>query len=242
MKFSVSIISCTAFSLAKRCIESVRHNSIAGEYELILTANGNPVAASYFQDLRRAYSPLPIIVVVNESNLGFIAPNNHALELARGHFFATLNDDTTVLPGWLEALEAPFLSDPKCAVTGAPEGCGTLDDDFYGHMGKRLDYIEGSCLMVRTDLARRYGLFDPALEMAYGEDADLCLRMRSLGYTIHQAATPVLQDHARGATTATMPEARGYMLRNLAVLKTRWAYYLQHRKFEPCTTSPLPGP
>ncbi len=240
MKVSISIVTHTAFALAKRCIESVRRNSVGHEYELILTANENPVAAGYFNDLRRAYNPLRITVIANDTNLGFIAPNNRALELARGEFFLCLNDDCTVLAGWLDALLDPFAKDTQCAITGAPETCCTLNKDFYGYLGPKLDYIEGSCLMVKTVLAREHGLFDDTLEMAYGEDADLCLRMRSLGYTIHQAARPVIESHARGATTATIPKAKDYMQRNLAKLATRWADYLKTGKM-PCTTSQSPS-
>ena len=65
-------------------------------------------------------------VIKNSRNLGFIQPNINALGIARGEYLVLLNNDTIVPPGWLDALEAPFLADPFCAISG-PTGC-ELDD------------------------------------------------------------------------------------------------------------------
>lgn len=233
MKFSISIVTHSALNLAKSCIESVRRNSVGHECELILTANGNMDAAVYFHELRRAYNPLKIIVVVNDHNEGFIKPNNHALTCASGEYFICLNDDCTVPPGWLERLEAPFLRDPQCALSGAKGTCQSLDAQFVGFPGSRFEYLEGSCLMGKSSLLRQHGLFSEILHFAYAEDADLSLRMRSLGYTIHQADFKLL-NHARGATAKTVPGISRHMEHNFAVCQKRWQSYLRtvDRKFE----------
>lgn len=230
MKFSISILCHSALNLAKMCIESVRRHSIGHEYEMILTANGNEEAALYFGELRRAYWPVPVKVVVNERNEGFIRPNNHALTLAAGDYFICLNDDATVPPGWLERLEQPFLEDAGCAVSGPGGGCCSLSDQFIGFRGERFEYVEGSCLMVRRELALRHGLFSETLQFAYGEDADLCLRLREAGHTIHEANF-TLHSHATGATTATVPGLPDIMRNNFAICRQRWAAYLKTRKF-----------
>lgn len=48
----------------------------------------------------------------------------------------------------------------------------------------RVDWVGGACLVIRRDLVERVGLLDENLFM-YAEDADLCQRVRSLGYSVY---------------------------------------------------------
>lgn len=226
MKYSIAITTYTAINQAKRCIESVLANSGTKNLRLIITANG--CREIYW---RAPNADIPVDSIVNEKNEGFIRPSNHALTYADGEFFVLLNDDCTVPERWLERLEKPFLDDPKCAISGARGGCCTLDENFVGHKGDRLDYIEGSCLMVRTELARKHGLFCEELKMAYGEDADMSLRYRQLGYTIHQADF-ALENHVAGTTAATVPGLAKIAQQNFALCRKRWSHYLKTRTFE----------
>lgn len=220
MKFTISILTHSALNLAKQSIESVRRNSVGHEYDLILTANGNEMAAEYFHSLR----PLARAVIVNDENRGFIEPNRLALERSDSDLFVMLNDDATVPPGWLDRLEEPFKVRPDCAISG-PMGC-LLDRNFVGWPTEKLffDYIEGSCLCVRSDLAKKHDLFSPELKFAYCEDADLCLRMRELGYSIARADFKLR--HAGGATSATVSGLRDKCGANFEYCRKRWAEYL----------------
>lgn len=229
MKFSISILAHRNVKMTDRCLGAVWTNSefSEGDYELILTANGCPENAKMMQSLVKFPPCRKITAVVNEKNEGFISPNIHALSLAEGEYFVMLNSDTVVPWGWLEALRQPFLDDPKCAISGA-QGCA-LNDDFLGHPSKNVEYIEGSCLMIRTAFARQIGLFDRKLVGAYGEDADLSLRVRQMGHTIH--TVPIDIKHLGGATSSMVPQANAWLTKNLAYLKTKWADYLKTRTF-----------
>lgn len=46
-----------------------------------------------------------------------------------------------------------------------------------------VDWLKGACLLARTALLRRYGPFDPQFFM-YGEDVDLCHRLRASGHDV----------------------------------------------------------
>lgn len=227
-KFSISIICYTAVKQARRCIESVLANSKGQSYELILTANGNAKAEALFMEEWESHHAT---VIVNPKNEGFIKANNEALCEAKGEFFVALNDDCTVPEGWLEKLEAPFLSDPKCAITGASGGCCTLDENFGGYRGDTIDYVEGSCFCIKRELALKHGLFDEELKMAYCEDADCSLRYRSLGYTIHLAEF-ALENHVSGTTASTVPGLSKHAQANFALCRKRWGRYLRTRRFK----------
>lgn len=236
-KFSISVVCYTNLEGARACIASVLVNS--RDFELILTANGNPEAARFFCDLQRQY-PGIVFPVVNDTNLGFIEPNRRALNIAQGTYVVLLNDDATVPPGWLDMLEAPFRDErnPRAAITGAVGGCRTLTEEYDGNLGPHLDYIEGSCMCCKVEIMRRlpHGLFAPYLFFAYCEDSDLCLRVKQAGYTIHEAPFSII--HHRGGTSAKLPADEAKVLwaqaaKNREACLERWAYYLKYRRFAP---------
>ena len=54
--------------------------------------------------------------------------------------------------------------------------------------------------------------------------------MRELGYTLHQV--PLKLEHARGATSAMVPQVREWQEKNHAYCRKRWAHYLRVRKMD----------
>ena len=224
MKATISILTHTALPQAKTCIAAVLAGG--GDFDLILMANGNPEAEKYFCDL--VFSRTDIRVVINDINLGFIDPNRTALEMTHSDIFVMLNDDCIVPRGWLDLICREFKKDPNCAIVG-PVGRRLGDDFVGGKPGKPVEYIEGVCMAVRTDLAKKHGLFDPNIHFAYGEDSDLCLRMRQLGYSIKVAPFGII--HKSGTTSRHVPTAGRHFAMNHMYLKTKWRYYLKTHKF-----------
>ncbi len=207
-----------------KCLRSVMDSRDGAT--LMLSANGNTNAARYFFTLQELRGNTEVINYANNS--GFIDPNNYAHSQSRTPFFILLNDDAIPAPDWLDKMKQAFIDDPKCAVSG-PNG-RHLDNDFIGRRLGPMDYIEGSCMMVRSEFMPR-PLFSPELQWAYCEDADLCLRMREKGYTIKQVDFEL--DHRPGTTTRTVPQLHNAMRKNFEVCRKRWAGYLSNpmRKF-----------
>lgn len=226
-RYSISILTYTAIDAMKKCIASVLANSPAGEYELLLTANGSASAFKHFEQVRTAHPN--VRVINNPTNEGFIAPNTRALEMATGEFMVFLNDDATVPPGWLEKLRQPFDEDRLIALTGPEGGCCVWNAAIQGGPGPKPEYIEFACAMGRTELLRKVGLFSPELVFAYNEDCDLSLRLREAGYRLQ--LVPFRITHVRGATSRAMPEIRRYQAANSAYLRKRWAHYFKVRTF-----------
>lgn len=222
-KFTVSILTYTQLDRAKSCIQSVLAGG--GDVKIILTANGNPGAATYFKELEKIDNRF--LVVVNDKNEGFWRPNNHAFAISDSEFFVMLNDDATVTPGWLDKLVAPFR-DERVALTCPDGGCSALGSDFSGRPGAK-EYCEGACLMVRTSIARKHGLFEEMPGLAYGEDSHLSLRYRELGYLLSWPKVQI--SHIRGATSRSMPEVKEWQRANHAFLQKRWAGYIRTRTF-----------
>jgi len=225
VKYSISILAHNNAKITERCIDSVIKHS--KDYELILTNNGSSDETDLMMQAYRLTVP-GCVYVRNKINEGFIKPNITALEISTGEFFVMLNSDTQVQEGWLEALESPFHTDPLCAISGA-QGCA-MDDDCVGHPSRHVEYIEGSCLMIESKFAKRIGLFDSNLVGAYGDDLDLSLRVRFLGFNIH--TVPIDIKHLGGTTSSMVPQANAWLKQNLSYLKTKWADYLKTRTFD----------
>src|ERR1019366_9941212 len=99
-----------------------------------------------------------------------------------------LNNDTQVVPNWLEMLAAPLDADPLGALSGPSDTCRSLHPNMDGYPGAKLEYIEGSCLCAKISIVSTQGpLFSDYLDFIYGDDSDLSLRMREAGYHIYQA-------------------------------------------------------
>lgn len=229
MNATVSILAYQNLDKTTRCLSSVLRSSPMPE--LILTDNGTTDGtAEYFDSLAARYPN--IRVVHNSENLGFIEPNLRALEMTETPYFVMLNNDCVVRDReWIAKLMKPFSS-PMAALS-APESCASkLRDDLSGIRCpvEEFEYLEASCLMCRTDLMKKIGLFSPDLQFAYGEDADLSLRVRKLGYTLH--CVPIDVQHEGGATAALVHDINRYEVANHSVMIKRWGTYLKARRFE----------
>lgn len=229
-KFTISILAMNGLEMTRACIESVMKNS--KNYELFLTDNGSDDGTlDYFKELSTAHPH--IHTRFNLENLGFATPNNITLQEAKGKYFITLNNDTEVPKNWLRLLEEPFLTHETAAITGASGSPCSFQHpfpSFHGSLGANVEYIEGSCLCIKTSIAKEIGLFATYLHFAYGEDADLSLRARARGYTIHQVPFKIV--HHRSKTSANIPNIEEIQHRNHEVLIKRWGKYLLYRKFD----------
>jgi GT2 family glycosyltransferase len=226
---TISIVTATALEEAKRTLRVVLDTREGAK--LILTANGNPDAAEYFTMLARQREGVEVIV--NAENKGFIAPSNVAFEKCDTPFFALLNDDAIPAANWLDKMKA-VIAPENVAIAGPGERW--LDQDFVGHKWRagcptQPDFIEGSCLMVKAYLLRdlKEPLFWDELKLAYTEDADLCLRLRSRGWEM--AVADFALEHKAGTTTRAVPFLHDAMRLNFGLCQKKWAGYLRTRRF-----------
>ena len=151
-------------------------------------------------------------VIVNPANVGFAVAANHGLAAARGAFVLFLNPDTVVQPATIPRALAHLAADSDIGVLGCRtvNADGTPQptvERFYsvgrlvadavlqrrGPAGRPrgwvpartedVDWLYGSFLLCRRTALATIGGFDGAYEM-YGEDLDLCHRMRAAGLRV----------------------------------------------------------
>lgn len=93
MDVSIIIVSYNTKGLLSDCLQSIKKNTKAIKYEIIVSDNGSTdgtveMINNDFQE---------IVLIQNYENIGFGAANNRALAFARGKYIFYLNSDTILL-------------------------------------------------------------------------------------------------------------------------------------------------
>ena len=229
----VSILCFNRLELTKRCLDSVREHSPA-DLQILVTDNGSTDGTGDY--LRTVAAEDPRVEVLDHGrNSGIAEGKDLALARCRADWFISLDNDATVGAGWIEALQSGFTN-PKIGLVGRSNTYGQVTSDGVGtsfDANAPLEYIDGSCFMIPTDLAREVGVSDP---LFYGlfccDDTDLSLRLRMRGYEIATVPAPIehrekpITDHG---TEENLNPKRVEAHRRLV---DRWGYYLRTKRFD----------
>ncbi|MGB4875918.1 MAG: glycoside hydrolase family 99-like domain-containing protein [Candidatus Competibacter sp.] len=226
------------------CLASIHRQPPAARYELIVVDDGSSDATE------RLLGAIPgLRYLRNPENLGFLRTANRGAAEARGRYLLFLNNDTQVLPGWLDRLLEVFATRSDAGVVGAkliyPSGHlqeagaalrqdGTVDliglnDDpakpQYNTL-REVDHCSGAGLLIETALFRELGGFDDIYAPAYFEDCDLSLRVRQRGRKIYYQPAAEIIHHLSVTTQQDGHKAR-QIERNKHLYLERWGSTLQ---------------
>ena len=124
---SLIIPCCNQLEYTRQCLESVlRHTR--EPYGLPLVDNGSSDGTlGYLEEIRRGRRPARTVVLHNETNRGFVAACNQALEETKGKYVVFRNNERIVTPGWLEGLIGWLMKEwPNAGLVG-PVSNGAMD-------------------------------------------------------------------------------------------------------------------
>jgi GT2 family glycosyltransferase len=172
------------------------------------------------------------LVIVNDRRLGKGENDTTLLQRARGRYALLLNEDSELLPGAVAALHAALGARPDAGAAGAallrPDGTRqpsawrfpTPVTAFWGALflhrhftvqsvgeeTREVEWAQSAALLVRVDLAREIGWFDP-LFFVYSDEVDFCKRLRDAGHpTLYVPAARCI--HHEQLSTGAVPERR----------------------------------
>jgi GT2 family glycosyltransferase len=237
-----------------RCLASMARHLPETPIEVIVIDDASPDP-----ETERLSRVRGIRLVVNQANLGFLRSCNAAARLARGEFVFFLNNDTQVLPGWLD----PMVGLMRARLDAGAAGCKLLFPDgrlqeagaivwdnatglTYGrgddpeqpayNFVREVDYVSGAALLVRTELFARLGGFDERFAPAYCEDSDLGFRIREAGLKVlYQPRSRVV--HFEGVTNGTdlTQGIKRFNEVNQPKLRAKWSHQLAAEHYPPDT-------
>lgn len=187
------------------CLESIFSFPASADFAVIIGDDASPDV-----DLR-VFGGFPgVRVVRHPRNLGYVNNVNTIARLASTEFIVTLNQDTLVLPGWVDELISEFEQTSNCGAVGprildsefrileaggllfqnaeaAHRGRGSHADDPRLNYSAHVDYVSGCALLTRKDVWQQLGGLDEDLAPAYYDDVDYCLRLANLGLAVRYA-------------------------------------------------------
>lgn len=224
------------------CICSVLEDRASASYEIIVADDGSSDATP------QLIATLGGVVryVRQPRNYGFVGNCNEAAKQARGRHVIFLNNDTLVMPYWLDTLLDTFAMHEGVGLAGSKliSWDGTLQEagGIYWNDGsawnfgrganaraaefnylKDVDYVSGAAIAIPTDVWRTMGGFDEIYAPAYCEDADIAFRLREAGYrTVLNPASEVLHHEGRSHGRDLNSGIKAYQVKNQETFLERW--------------------
>lgn len=216
-RLSVALLNWNGRQHLEECLPSLCRQTRRAA-EIVLVDNGSSDGSLEY--VRTTYPE--IIVVANDTNLGFCSAGNQAIARASGEFVLLLNTDVLLEPTCLEALEAACAdADPDVAVL-FPKVLEYNDRTRIDTFGARWDrwrlwmdigrgedrdrytvpartfgaYFVAPCF--RKGTFEELGGFDEAF-FAMAEDFDVCYRVNVAGYRLMLCPDAVLYHKRHGS-------------------------------------------
>lgn len=247
---SVLIATYGNLDLTRLCLASLQRAAGLVPFEVIVVDNhSEDGTADYLRAVERQ-GLLPLRVVCNRENLGFAAANNQAAQLARGRYLVLLNNDTVVLPGWLEAMTRALAADSHAGLVGpVTNSCGNeaqlgtpyadLDamqafaaEYTAAHAGDRAEptMLTLFCAAISAELWHKVGGLDPAYGLGMFEDDDLAMAVRAHGRKL-VLLRDVFVHHYGGAAFNRLPPQKYLRLfwENRRYFERKWGVDWQKR-------------
>jgi GT2 family glycosyltransferase len=183
-----------------------------------------------------------VLVIRNETALGFAGACNAGVAAADGEFLVLLNNDTVPTSGWLSALVNYAVQHPAAAVVGAkllfPNdtvqhagvviGLNSLPHHIYAgfpadhpatSVSRRFQIVTAACTLFRRGPWQELGGLDMAFRNGW-EDVDYCLRAGEAGHEIHYCAESVVY-HLESATRSLISDVERA---NQELFVSRWRH------------------
>lgn len=232
----ISIVNYNAGEYLFNCLESIKQ--VNNEANIRVFVIDNTSTDGSFEKAKKEFPQFKYIK--NTDNLGFGKAHNIILKRVDSEYILILNPDTKLQKGVISkildfmdkntnvgaATCEILLPDGRVDLTahrGFPTPLASFlyflgDESLYHLINRNLDQphevdaISGSFFLTRRLVLDKVGLFDEDYFM-YGEDIDLCYRIKQWGYKIMYVPTvPIihykgvssgLKKHSQTITTAT---------------------------------------
>ena len=234
----------------RRCLYSICKCQSKSPFEIIIVDD-----CSSKDDYQTLLKDFPQIKLVrNEKNSGFLLTANKGAANATGEYILFLNNDTEVLPGWLDELTTALYHHPEAGMIGSqlihistgtmqesgnlickngdmmPLGRGVEPDHPQYTFFREVDFCSAASIILRKKVFDEMNGFDTIFVPAYFEDPDLGLRMQKAGYKNYVCPLSKVLHQEMASYGDTFDEK---CEKNRQTFLNRWSEYLQeHSLYE----------
>ncbi len=232
-KVSVVILNWNGREVMPSCLDSVLAQSYS-DFEIIVVDNGSTDGS--LEMLKNRYGA-KIKFVENGRNLGFAEGVNTGIKNSSGEWIALLNSDAESEPDWLLKMSERLAKLPEAGMAackiflkdrpgildntgevlsrdGLNRARGRLEKD-YGQYDRSEDVLcpSGCAGLYRRAMLEDIGGFDGRFFL-YGEDLEIGLRARMLGYKAVYVSDAVVYHRLSASTGAVSAKKAFYVERN----------------------------
>lgn len=211
---TIAVLNFNSGEYLSKCLESLKDVKDEAEISIMVIDNNSTDESFSKMKSELAHLSLAgknIQLVENKENVGFSAGYNPALKKIKSEFVLLLNPDCILQKGVINKILEDFEDDEKigagtCKIVlpdgkvdltahrGFPTPWASLlyafgNDSLYHLTDKmsseihEVDAITGAFFMTKQSILEKVGYLDERFFM-YGEDIDLSLRIKELGYKI----------------------------------------------------------
>jgi GT2 family glycosyltransferase len=246
---STVIVTHDNLALTQACLASVFARTEWPRHEVIVVDNASTDGTPEY--LRRlAAERADVVVVCNETNLGFAAACNQGLARATGDYLVLLNNDTVVTRGWLSGLIRHLHAVREIGLVGpvtneigneakVEVGYDTLDampawaaryTREHRDELRAVRMLAMFCVAMRRDVFTEVGPLDERFGLGMFEDDDYARRLHQLGYRT-VCASDVFVHHVGGASFKRLDgdAYRALFARNKRLYEEKWGLWTPHQ-------------
>lgn len=249
---SIIVVNWNGLGLLDQCFESLARQTWVHK-EFLLVDNGSTDGSTSLLSSWAARLPNAQAILL-PTNTGFCKANNIAFARAKGEWIALFNDDAVAEPDWLRELmkyadvekrvgmlaSKILFQDPPHVIDktghliywdGQNRGRGTMETDVGQYdRPEEILWPDACAALYHRRVFEETGGFDETF-FAFGDDADLGMRARLLGWSSWYVPSAVVHHRHSASFGAYSPLKVMLVERNrilLAVKNFPWVLLLQN--------------
>lgn len=210
--------------------------------EIIVVDNG-----SRDNSVETLASEFPYVkIIITKKNLGFAGGNNVGIKAGKGDYFLLINNDTEVVPGFLEPLVKTLQENPNAGFATPKivfydrdeqiQYAGSSRISSFTGRGIRIGYLEkdkgqydriyptelghGACLLFSRAVVDKIGLM-PEEYFLYYEEHDFTEKAKKAGFKVFYVGTSKIYHKESISTGRNSPLKTYYLSRNRILFARR---------------------
>jgi GT2 family glycosyltransferase len=218
--------------LTKTCIDSIRASTGDVDYRMIIIDNASGAETkNYLEGLK---NDPRVLLVRNETNLGFLKAVNQGMRLSDAPYVCLLNNDAVATEGWLgemirtaDSSPAIGIVNPSSNTMGQKPGKGESIEGFARRIKKEPGAWEeigsaiGFCMLIKREVIKNIGVFDEIYGMGNFEDTDFSRRAIKEGYLCARSLSSYVY-HKEGTSFGRSSTFDENFERNRQIYEFRW--------------------